>query len=63
MKKHNFLRNFAYFSFPVNLCIYINTEYWPEHSFNNEAIPDISDTESCLFSKRKENKDKPRPLE
>ena len=20
-------------SFPVNMCIYINTEYWPEYSF------------------------------
>ena len=24
---HNFL-------FPVTMCIYINTEYWPEYSFN-----------------------------
>ena len=22
------------FSFPVTLCVYINTEYWPKHSFN-----------------------------
>lgn len=21
------------FSFPVTMCIYINREYWPEHSF------------------------------
>ena len=22
------------FPFPVTICVYINTEYWPEHSFN-----------------------------
>ena len=25
------------FSFSVAMCIYINTEYWPEHSFNKTS--------------------------
>ena len=24
------------FRFPVTICIYINTEYWPEHSFKDK---------------------------
>ena len=28
---------FDYFSFTVNMCIYINIEYWPEYSFNSST--------------------------
>ena len=34
LKKQFFLNKFCNFSFPVITCIYINTEYWPEHSFH-----------------------------
>ena len=36
------------FSFPVTQCVYINTEYWPEHSFNIK-IPISSHTSAPSY--------------
>ena len=29
------------FSFPVNMCVYIGKEYWPEHSFIRRLIKSL----------------------
>ena len=36
--KNSFFKQILHnFSFPVTMCIYINTEYWPDHSFKSRV--------------------------
>ena len=38
MKEEFFKINFTYFFINFTMCIYIITEYWPEHSFKDTVM-------------------------
>ena len=47
-----FLKNILHnFWFPDTKCIYINTEYWPEHSLNNTQTLELEATKRCSMKR------------